>query len=911
MAKIKTFNILVLVSIVILIFITLGYFSIQKNEKAVISKVLDAVPLDAAFIIETNNISSLYKKISQNNISEHAINIKQLSELKSQFIILDSIINNSSTLFSIFKKNKIIVSAHSLKNNELNFLIAFNISPKKKEKKLIDNILKHTNSDSSNIITYSNTKIFSFVNKNNKRYYYAITESIYITSSSLSLLKSAIRQKNSNNPISLDIGFKKIAILGKNNIHLFVNYNNLTNYFKSIFSSSMIYKSNNLSKIANWSAFDIFIKDNTLSMIGKTYCHLSANMYLNMFKSSKPQKFDAQKIIPYKTAEFLFLTTNDFANFYSNYEKYISSKNKLSEYNNLAKKYTQNNKVKILSGLLPLLDKSIIFVNVKFNNSINKYSRFILLKTTKIDDFHIIIDKLYNNSPKYEETQLDNSKKIKIYNISTKKFLKIFIGELANFPDFNYFTYYENYVIFGESIKDLKDYRNSIYRKKTLAYNADFAEFEKSLAPKMNIFYFTNNNFSALTQISALKPKYQDVYNKNLLFFKNLQFISIQYATEKKNIFTTTTNIFFNKKTSNNGLTVWETELKNNILTKPLFFINHYSYEKEVVVADEQNIIYLINKNGKILWKKQINEKIVGDIQTIDFYNNKKNQIIFCTKSHIITLDRNGKLVKDKTIKLPDSTEYGITIVDYEKNKDYRFFVPCMNNSIYLFDKNLKQVAGWKMPKTTSKIVSKIQYFNSDGKDYLVFAEKSKIHILNRKGEERIAVNKNFSFSNNTTFYFQKQTTDTKANFITTNASGNIISIFLNGTIKTKKLITVTSSHFFVASDINSDELKDYIFADGKNLFVYNNDGKGIFSYTFEDEILIKPIILKFSSENIKIGITIKNKNQIILLNTNGTIESNFPIQGNSSFSVGFLSSKKKFSLIVGYNNYIYNYILY
>ena len=911
MAKIKTFNILIIISVIIIIFITFGYFSIQKNEKAVIAKAIDAVPLDAAFIIETNNFSSLYEKISQNNISDHIISIKQLSRLKSQLIIIDSIIDNSPTILSIFKKNKIIVSAHSLKNGELNFLIAFNISPKKKEKKLAAQIILHTNSDSSKIISYSNKKIFSFQNKNQETFYYTIAENICLASSSLSLLKSAIRQKASNNPISLDLGFEETAILGKNNIHLFVNYNNLTNYLKSIFSSSMIYKSNNLKNIANWSAFDVFIKGNTLSMIGKTYCHRSANLYLSMFKNSKPQKFDAQEIIPYKTAEFLYLSTNNFANFYSNYEKYISSKNKHSKYNNLAKKFEQENRLKIIPKILPILDGSILFVNVKFNNSINEYSKYVLLKTKKIDDFHAIIDKLYKNSPKFEETQLDNSKKIKIYDISTKKFLKILIGELAYFPDLNFFTCYENYIIFGESAKDLKKYRNAIYRKKTLAYNSDFVEFKKSLAPKTNIFYYTNNNFSAFSQISTLKPKYQEIYNKNLLLFKNLQFISIQYAYEKKEIFKTTTNIFFNQKTSNNGLTIWETELKNNIKTKPLFIINHYSFEKEIVVADDSNIVYLINKNGKILWKKQINDEIVGDIQMIDFYNNKKYQIIFCTKNHIITLDRNGKLVSEKTSKLPNSTAQGITIVDYDKNKNYRLFVPCLNKKIYLFDKNLKQVDGWKIPKTTSEIVSKIQYFNNDSKDYLIFSEKSKIHILNRKGEERIPVNKNFSFSNNTSFYFQQKTSNTKACFITTNASGNIISIFLDGTIKTKKIITVTSNHFFIASDINSDELKDYIIADGKNLFVFNNNGKEIFSYTFDDEIIIKPTILKFSSENIKIGITIKNKKQVLLLNIDGTIESNFPIQGTSSFSVGYLSSKTKFSLIVGNNNYLYNYILY
>ncbi len=912
MAKIKTFNILLFISIAILIFITIGYFSIRKNEKAVISDAIDAVPLDAAFIIETNNFTSFNEAIEKNPVLKRALNIKQVLLFKYQLKDLETTIKKSSELSSIFRKKKIIISAHSPKSGELNFLIAFKIYPAKKQKNLLLQISKHTKTDSSQTISYSNTQILSLKNKYKATYYYTITENIFLISKSLSLLKSAIRQKQAHNPISLDLGFKESATLSQNNSHLYINYNNLSDYLKNFFASSMISKINNIKKIANWSALDIFFKGNSISFTGNTFCPESADKYLDMFNNSTAQTFEEQDIIPYKTAEFLFLSTDNIANFYSNYEKYISSMNILIRYKKISKEYEQKNHLSIQPEILPLLDKKFLFVNVNFNNSINKYSKFVILKIKNISDFNKIIEKLYiNDTLKYEERKLDNSKKIKIFDIKGKNFLKILVGELANFPSLNFFSYYKNYVIFGQSPDEVKNYIMAIYMKKTLAYNTNFKNFENSLSPRANVFYYTNNNFSAFNQISTLKPKYQQIYNKHLSLFKNFQFITIQYSAQKKNIFHTQINMFFNKNESNNGLTVWETELLNNIKTKPFFFTNHYTYDKEIFLSDTKNIVYLINKKGKILWKKKISEPIAGEIYMLDLFNNKKYQLSFCTTKHILTLDRNGEPVNDKITKLPDSTKFGLTVVDYDKNKNYRFFVPCLNNKIYLFDKNMKPVTGWKIPTTTSPIVSKIYYFNYNSKDYIVFAEKSKIHILNRKGQERITIDKNYSMPQNTYFYFQDKTANTKPCFVTSDASGNIINIYLNGKTSSKKLITVSANHTFIASDINGDKKLDYILTDGKNIFVYDNSGKEIFSYTFDSKILGKPIILKFSSKNIKIGLTLKNRKKVFLFNTNGEIAQNFPVQGNSLFSVGFLSSKHRFSLIVGNNNYLYNYIIF
>jgi hypothetical protein len=70
------------------------------------------------------------------------------------------------------------------------------------------------------------------------------------------------------------------------------------------------------------------------------------------------------------------------------------------------------------------------------------------------------------------------------------------------------------------------------------------------------------------------------------------------------------------------------------------------------------------------------------------------------------------------------------------------------------------------------------------------------------------------------------------------------------------------------------------------------------------------PDIYKFSSSDVKIGITDRSGNRIYLINSDGTLYEGFPLEGSTRFSIGyFKGSDSRFNLIVGSeNNFLYNY---
>ena len=46
-------------------------------------------------------------------------------------------------------------------------------------------------------------------------------------------------------------------------------------------------------------------------------------------------------------------------------------------------------------------------------------------------------------------------------------------------------------------------------------------------------------------------------------------------------------------------------KLESEILSNPQFVINHTTNQKEIIVQDVNNNLYLISNKGKVIWKKE------------------------------------------------------------------------------------------------------------------------------------------------------------------------------------------------------------------------------------------------------------------------------------------------------------------
>jgi hypothetical protein len=269
-------------------------------------------------------------------------------------------------------------------------------------------------------------------------------------------------------------------------------------------------------------------------------------------------------------------------------------------------------------------------------------------------------------------------------------------------------------------------------------------------------------------------------------------------------------------------------------------------------------------------------------------------------------IDREGNYVKNYPVRLKSEASQGIALFDYDQNKSYRIFIPCKDQQVYAYSKEGNIINGWNAAKAENPITCEIQHFRVGGKDYIVYADKFRIYILNRRGEERVNLKKQFSKSEKNPFYLDSQ----NSRIVTTDTSGNIYYIYFNGKVETETFTQASDAHYFVATDLNADGKNEYLFADYNFLKIFDHEGNQKLEKKFDSGISFTPNIYRFSRRNIEIGLCIENENKIYLIDMEGNNHTGFPLKGNTEFSIGYaVSDDKPFNLYVGDNrNFLLNY---
>jgi hypothetical protein len=272
-------------------------------------------------------------------------------------------------------------------------------------------------------------------------------------------------------------------------------------------------------------------------------------------------------------------------------------------------------------------------------------------------------------------------------------------------------------------------------------------------------------------------------------------------------------------------------------------------------------------------------------------------------------IDRNAQNTGPYPVKLKSEASCGISVFDYEKNRNYRIFLATKNNKVSLLNINADVVGDWNFSKTLKPVLSSVQYFSYKGKDYIVFADGRKTYILDRNGKIRIKPAADFPTGNHAVFFFEPDTETSKARFVTTNASGDIHFIYLDGTVKKMPLKNCFPDHYFVYSDLDGDSKPEFIYINKNELEVFARNNSSLFSYKFSDDITEAPEVWKFSEKESKIGVVSHSDKKIYLFNSNGKFYNKFPFEGNTPFIITKFDKDEETCIITGNSDrYLYNY---
>ena len=907
----------------LIIIIAAGFFGYRyiKSQRIPDFNMLKAIPLDASFIIDSENFIDKMNTLSKNNKIYQELNqLKKVTHFNDDLTYLLKNYHENKFLNELINDNRVILSAHQSGKENIAFLFLLKMNTLR-DKKII---LQHVNkllSQKGEIKKreYNNTLVYQ-IQLQERALYFSFNHGVLMFSPSSILLEAALRQSEVNESILSDKGFKTIQKTAGRNVDANV-YINLT-HFPEIISYLLHdkYKSKiaNFTHLGNWMELDVNFKDDAVLLNGFTFSDQSFNNYLNIFSQQEAVAHTLNQVLPANTSVFISLGISDNAKYFKQYKNYLNEQNKLTKYNEFIRHYQQKFSINFEEVIQNSLDEEIALVITDNPNQSARENSLIIMRTKSKSlvesEMQNILSKIarIENIKKTDlifDARIDKETVYKIFKLPVKGLFKTLFGDIYAGFENPYFTFIDNYMVVGNSQKSLVNFIHSNILHKTLKNDMKFGQFTDYLSSKSNFYFYTNLSRSPEVVSEYLSPKLKAGFKTNIDLIKKFQAFAIQFRNNNDMIFN---NIYLKyiPEIKDDAITVWESRLDTAMDFKPCLVTNHYSQENEICVQDLNHKIYLINKVGRILWRMQLNEKINSEIYQVDYYKNGKLQLLFSTKNKIHLIDRNGNYVERYPIDLRSPSTAGIALFDYDKNLDYRIIVPCENKNVYLYGLDGNLINGWKFQQTDTHVNTPVQHFRVKTRDYILFADEYRIYILNRRGQERIRVNHQFTKSKNNSFVLEPADNNTNTHFVTTDNTGMIKMIDLNGQVTEKRIKTYSAEHFFDYQDIDADGYKDYIFADKNKLEIFKKNGDKIFDYTFKEHITYPPVYYYFSYDDRKLGVVTKSSGQIYLFNSNGNIYKGFPLKGSTSFSIGYLGgSHNQFNLIVGSQyNFLYNY---
>jgi len=799
------------------------------------------------------------------------------------------------------------------------------LPPRMHERKIVDIINKFVvNAGTVKTRSYEGINLHEVTLLNESlvgNFSFAVYHDILLISFSTTVLEDAIRQLISSESLLTDAEFTRIyAIAGKNvDANVFVNFRNfprsLSVFVKADFKSEV----RSIKNFAGWAELDINLLPDVLLMNGFVNPNDSVPSLARVLLNQSPQKISVDEVLPSTVASFLSISISDPDKYFDDYKAFLRNLGKLSAYSNTLQSLNNAYGTNLPEDFTSLMDKEIsvgfdtptqedslpgiyILLRIKSKSQTEEKLKSMLSRIAAVESRPL--------SAYFTNYRLDADMSFTLYHFPVHKLTSKIYGNLFSALDEHYFTILDNYLVFSGSIESLKYLIHSYVINKTLGNEQSYKEFKNSLSPRSNLLFYSNLSKSREVFSGYLTDDMARSWGKNLSIFGKIQMLGVQLYANNDMLYSNFL-LQYLSESGGSAQTLWESKLDTITGFKPVFVVNHQTGQNEVFVQDLKNNIYLINQVGRILWKIKLPDAINSEVFQVDYFRNGKLQLLFSTRNELYLVDRKGNFVEKYPVKLRAPATCGVSVFDYEGSRDYRLFIACEDKHVYAYTGQGNLLPGWNFSQSESEVTQPVNHFRIGDKDFLVFGDRVKTYILDRKGNTRVSVETYFPRSANNNYVLNLPADGSEPSVVTTDTTGKAFFIGFTGNVKTVQFPGKYSNHhFFDVKDLNGDGLSEYIFMEGTRLSVYKQDQTLMFSHQFDAPVLSKPQFYQFSATDRKLGIVSGYENLIYLINNNGELYKGFPLQGNTLFSIGnFGDSLSRFNLVVGSkDNFLYNY---
>lgn len=866
-----------------------GYYWYTQKKPDVVSEPVDAIPTSAVMIVTYPNLNSAWDTFEELEYFGLIRSISELDRYFSRNSLLDSIIRFDDRLKQAAGNSPIWSSYHVNSSDSLFVFHAIKSTGNSQQllKHLMTTLGKAGIVSGIQIGTTSGFKLV--VEEPFYSLYGTVANGLILLSSSENLLSQSLKQMQNGTSLRDISAFADATeVAGKNvEANIYFNYPALPPYVQRALKPAMVYHEELIEGFASWTELDLNLKSNGLTFNGFTFTTDSSDKFLDLLIDQKPRAIEFPDHLPANTASFVFFGVSDLISFSADYRQHLANRNQLAaleaKLDTIEKKYGIDLEQTLLAwmgqqhGVCITEPESASFAQESYWVFQARSSELAL---RLLNDLRAVVAKKNGT-----EAFVANVGDIEVGQLAFGKDLSSLLGE--GYEEFGnpFYAIANGYVIFGTSMEAMEKYLQYLQADRTLAKELSFSRFADNLGSSFNVFTYHHLKRSEPIFRSYLNRKAIDVLDKNKNVVANFEALGTQITSTGKSFYS---NIFLrydpNWKKADESF--WKGQLDSKARTTPKLVKNHVSGDYEVMVQDQQNQLYLFNLVGQELFKRELPEPIEGEIVQVDRFKNGKLQYVFNTKNFIYQLDRNGKDVEGFPIELNSPAETNLKVVEYDNKKDYRLLITCKNKHIYNYEIDGSAVKGWRHNKSSDPTIQPFTHLYVKGKDYLITGESDgKIHLLDRRGKNRVKVEKYVPASKNNHLQVFKSTEAAFTGVYITNTDGLIHRIALDGDVKGMDVGKFSPEHRFLVTDLDADGKPEFIFHDLNVLTAFNSKGEKVFEQR-TDPSATAPRLIGLNDNQQGIGFCYPDSEQLILFGPDGNKVKGFPLSGNSEFDM-------------------------
>lgn len=896
-----------LLTLVILIF-----FRIAGGVLPATVSPLDAVPDNTAVIIRINNPGSLWDELNRSNLLWKSLSkYPAIKTIRAELHLFDSISRKNERIHRILQRNNLIITV-TLSGRTRFGTVYILPAPGDETGKAADDFAKEMFGDSCRITRtpYASTSIHRLqVSEKSPPFYFTMVKGIYIGSFMADLVKKATDRLTFNTPAFQASGFRKVDISSgkKGDASIYINYRMLALALSKVSRSENHASLVRFAHIASWSGLDVFVKNDELVLNGYTQAEDTTLHFLNLFTGQNAQVNDLVKLVPENASYFAFYGWEDPAAYFEKMEVRGQQDEleggRLSGLSLLNQRYRLN----LSDFFLPWMGKkAIVFAQEpgKKEETNRVYAAF------QVRDSLLAVSLLDSLSKRMGQKRDSlRYKGFRIIGFHFTGLLENLFGSLFEQAGQAYAVFINKMLVFGNdqaSLKLLIDEQISGY---TLDRNKDYIEFEGKMQPKSNIFIYFNtpsapaalHNMLDDPLLSALQP-----YTDSL---KKFHPVGVQYSSRNQ-LFYTSIVIGYKPNLEGEGPLQWQARLDTTITGSPQILNSLSGGDPVIVVRDTSNNLYQYGPEGLLRWKIHFMGKMLSRIKPITLPESDSILYFFNTDSHLYLLRSDGQPAKGYPRRFPIPATNGLTVVNFDRRRDFRIFVALTDKRVYQFDMGGTSITRWERPQMKSEITSPVEYIISNHKDFFFIRDREgHVMITDRQGKQRIRVGPLFRPAGHSSFYPVRLAQ--RGLFLTSGPSGSLIFIQENGKTVEITLDKFSPNHWFFNENIMGTVVPEYIFIDKNKISYYNRSNKLVYSYVFRREISTGPFVVYDQRDRLTmIGLTVPQTGELYLFDSKGYYPMQPGISGNTPFDIGHLDDGNSMNLVVGAGKYLRNYHL-